>query len=307
VEVGNEDWFDRSGSYDGRFTQFYDAIKAKYPQLQIISSVGHEHPESQRVHSRVPDVVDEHFYRSQEEMEAHAHDYDKRSRDTKTKVFVGEWATRIGSPTPNMAGALGDAAWMTGMERNSDIVIMSCYAPLFVNVSDLGKGRSMQWKTDLIGYDALNSYGSPAYYAQKMFSTHHGDEVLATDSQGIPTYNWQPSRRNRDGVEQTRPPAQGVPTLFFNATRDSASGTIYLKVVNRQGTPQTVKVQISGLAAVAAEGDAIVLKANSPDDTNSIQEPAKIVPVTEKVDGLGTDFTREFPPYSITVLELKAK
>ena len=78
-----------------------------------------------------------------------------------------------------MAGALGDAAWMCGMERNADIVLMHCYAPLFVNVSDLGAGRSMQWKSDLIGYDALNSYGSPSYYAQKMFGTFQGDEVLA--------------------------------------------------------------------------------------------------------------------------------
>ena len=299
VEVGNEDWFDRSGSYDGRFTQFFDAIKAKYPQLQIIATA--------KTKTREPDVIDEHYYRSQEDMEAHAHDYDQRSRTNQTKVFVGEWATRVGSPTPNMAGALGDAAWMTGMERNSDLVIMSCYAPLFVNVSDLGKGRSMQWKTDLIGYDALNSYGSPAYHAQKMFSTHHGDVVLATGSQDIPTYTWQPpARRNRDGVEQPRPPAQEVPTLFFDATRDSQSGTIYLKVVNRSGTPQPVKVEISG-SSIASKGTAVVLKADHPDDTNSIQEPAKIVPVTEKVKGLGTSFTRTFPPYSITILELKAK
>ena len=300
VEVGNEDWFDRSGSYDGRFTQFYDAIKASHPGLQVIATT--------KTKTREPDVIDEHYYRSQEEMEAHAHDYDQRSRTNHTRVFVGEWATRVGSPTPNMAGALGDAAWMTGMERNSDLVIMSCYAPLFVNVSDLERGRSMQWKTDLIGYDALNSYGSPAYYAQKMFSTHHGDTVLATDAQDIPAYTWQPpARRNRDGVEQPYPPEQQVPSLFFNATRDSANGTIYLKVVNRQGAPQSVKITISGATTVEPEGKATVLKANSPDDTNSIQEPDKIVPVTEKAGGLGMVFTRVFPPYSITILELRAR
>ncbi len=298
VEVGNEDWFDRSGSYDGRFTQFFDAIKAKYPQLEIIATT--------RVTNRIPDVLDEHYYRSQEEMEAHAYDYDRRSRTNKTKVFVGEWATRVGSPTPNMAGALGDAAWMTGMGRNSDLVIMSCYAPLFVNVSDLGKNGSMQWKTDLIGYDALTSYGSPAYYAQKMFSTHHGDVVLATGSQDIPEQTWQPPARRRNGVEQPRPPAQPIKKLFFDATRDSRSGTIYLKVVNSLGTPQPVKIEISG-SSIESKGTAVVLKADRPDDTNSIQAPAKIVPVTEKVKGLGPSFTRTFPPYSITVLELKAK
>ncbi|MFZ0827046.1 MAG: alpha-L-arabinofuranosidase C-terminal domain-containing protein [Verrucomicrobiia bacterium] len=295
VEIGNEDWFDRSGSYNDRFAQFFDAIKSKFPNLQIIATTP--------VTSREPDLVDEHYYRSQMEMEAHALDYDSRSRTNKTKIFVGEWATRAGSPTPNMGGALGDAAWMTGLERNSDLVLMSSYAPLFVNVNPGG----MQWRTDLIGYDTLKSYGSPAYYAQKMFSTHHGDTVLATDSQNIPTISRQPAARRVNGVDQPLPPEQQVRKIFFDATRDSQSGMIYLKVVNSQATAQPVKIQISGVSSIEAGGTAIVLMTNRPDETNSIQEPAKIVPVSEKVDGLGTEFTREFPPYSITVLELKAK
>jgi alpha-L-arabinofuranosidase len=308
VEVGNEDWFDRSNTYDARFAQFYDAIKAKYPDLQVISTIGNDRPASQRVHSRTPDLADEHYYRSQEQMESQSHIYDTRSRDTKTKVFVGEWATRVGRPTPNMAGALGDAAWMCCMERNSDLVLLESYAPLFVNVSDLARGGSMQWPSDLIGYDALTSYGSPSYYAQVMFSTHHGDNILATDSQDIPTYAWQPPARTRNGVSQGEPPApRQVPTIFFDATRDSRSGTIYLKVVNRQSTTQPVKIDISGISSVAASGKAIVLKAASPSDTNSIQDPKKIVPVTEKAKGLGASFTHKFPPYSITILELKAK
>jgi len=95
--------------------------------------------------------------------------------------------------------------------------------------------------------------------------------------------------------------------VFFDATRDSQTGTIYLKVVNRAGTPQPVQVEISGLSAVEAKGQAITLSASSPDDTNSITEPTKIVPVTTNVDGLGANFTRTFPPYSITVLEMKGK
>ena len=308
VEVGNEDWFDRSNTYDARFSQFYDAIKAKYPDLKVIATVGNDHPESMRVHSRTPDLTDEHYYKTQEQMEAQSHMYDTRSRTNLTKVFVGEWATRVGRPTPNMAGALGDAAWMCCLERNSDLVLLESYAPLFVNVSDLARGGSMQWPSDLIGYDALTSYGSPSYYAQVMFSTHHGDNVLATDSQDIPTHPWQPPQRTRNGVPQgERPAPQPVPSVFYDATRDSQSGTIYLKMVNRQDTPQPIHVQISGVSAVEAQGTAIVLKADSPDDTNSIQEPTNIVPDTETVDGLGTDFTRELPPYSITILELKAK
>ncbi len=299
IEVGNEDWFDRSGSYNGRFAQFFDAIKAKYPQLQVIATAP--------VKSRIPDLLDEHYYRSEEEMEAHAHDYDRYSRTNKTKIFVGEWATRVGVPTPNMAGALGDAAWMTGMERNSDIVLISSYAPMLVNVSDPRRGGSMQWGSDLIGYDALTSYGSPSYYAQQMFSTHHGEEILATDAQNIPQQLWQPPARRRNGVMQPRPPAQMIPKLFFDATRDRHHGVIYLKVVNSLGSPQTVNVEINGTASVKNNGTAIVLKGAELDDTNSLQDPKHIVPATEKVTGLGAKFTRSFPPYSITILELKAK
>ena len=299
VEVGNEDQFDRqAGSYEGRFAQFFDAIKAKYPRLNVITS--------SRVTTRTPDVIDEHYYRrSEDEMASHAHDYDTRPR-SGPKVFVGEWATRVGDPTPNMSAALGDAAWMTGMERNSDLVIMSSYAPLFVNVNKGG----MQWRTNLIGYDALSSYGSPAYYAQQMFSSHHGDAVLPVTAQGVPTREWQPpaGRGGATPAQPATPPApQQVPTLFFNATRDSKTGTIYLKIVNRAGTPQPVRVAVSGLAAVESKGRAIAMSASSPDDTNSISQPTKIVPITTNVDGLGASFTRTFPPYSITILEMKGK
>jgi alpha-N-arabinofuranosidase len=298
VEIGNEDWFDRSGSYDGRFAQFYDAIKAKYPQLQLIATA--------QVKSRTADLIDEHYYRSEEEMEAQSYMYDKRDRAAKTKIFVGEWATRVGSPTPNMAGALGDAAFMCSLERNADIVMMHCYAPLFVNVSDLKRGGSMQWPSDLIGYDALNSYGSPSYYAQKMFSLHQGDEVLATSAENLPTYTWIQTGRTRNGQPQ---PARTneVKSVFYAATRDTATGKIIVKVVNRADVPQDLKIEISGVNAIAEIGTATVLKADNRNATNSLDDPKNLVPKTETVDGLGTSFTRTFPPCSITILELDTK
>ena len=256
-----------------------------------------------------PDVVDEHYYRSSETYgDRRSHDYDAHRR-TGPKIFVGEWATREGDPTPNMSAALGDAAWMTGMERNTDIVVMSGYAPLFVNVN---KG-AMQWRTDLIGYNALNSYGSPAYWAQQMFSSRHGDTVLPITAQGVPTREWQPPPRGgrRGATPPATPPlpqpAQQVPTLFYNATRDSKTGTIYLKIVNRAAIPLPVKIAVSGLTSIEPKGQLIAISASSPDDTNSITEPAKIVPVTTSVDGLGARFTRTFPPYSISVLQMKGK
>ncbi len=299
VEIGNEDFFDRSGSYDGRFAQFYDAIKARYPHLKIISTVGYEQPENLRVHSRTPDLVDEHYYRSEEEMEGQSYKYDTYDRTNKTKVFVGEWATRVGSPTPSMAGALGDAAWMCCMERNADIVLMHCFAPLFVNVSQVsGQNRSMQWASDLIGYDALTSYGSPSYYVQKMFSPHQGDEVLAISAQNLPVRTAPAGRGG--GTRQ-------IKSLFYSATRDSASGKITLKIVNSADTAQSVTIAISGVKSVASKGTATVLKAANRTETNTIKDPQHLVPVGEKINGLGTSFTRTFPPCSITVLELNAK
>jgi alpha-N-arabinofuranosidase len=160
----------------------------------------------------------------------------------------------------------------------------------------------MQWSSDLIGYDALTSYGSPAYYAQVMFSSMHGDDILATDSQNIPTRAWQ--RRGRGGAPGS---AQQIREVFFCATRDSVSGLIYLKVVNTSGSARPTKIQINGAATIDPEGEAAVLAANKLDDTNSITEPNKVVPRTEKVGGLSANFTREFPAYSVTVLKVKTK
>ncbi|MCW3097199.1 MAG: alpha-L-arabinofuranosidase domain protein [Chthonomonadaceae bacterium] len=165
VEIGNEDEFDRSRSYDGRFGQFFDAIKAKYPHLQLIATAP--------VRSRRPDVIDDHYYRSARDMERDVHHYDRTDRNGP-KIFVGEWASTEGSPTPTLQAALGDAAWLTGLERNSDVVPIQCYAPLLVNVNP----GARQWGTNLIGYDALNSFGSPSYYVQKMFGSNRGDVVL---------------------------------------------------------------------------------------------------------------------------------
>jgi alpha-N-arabinofuranosidase len=203
-----------------------------------------------------------------------------------------------------MSGALGDSAWMTCMERNSDIVLLSCYAPLLVNVSQLtGNGRSMQWSSDLIGYDAITSYGSPAYHAQQMFSTMHGDEILATDSQNIPIREWQPSAQ-RGG---TPPPPRQLREVFYCATRDARSGTIYLKVVNTAGKARQIGVQIGGAARIRPEAEVVTLAAATLDATNSLENPRNVVPRVEKVQSLSAQFTRDFPAYSVTVLKLQTQ
>jgi len=186
IEVGNEDFFDKSGSYDGRFAQFHDAIKQRYSDLKLIATAS--------VKTRTPDVIDEHYYRSSAVMERDAHHYDTYDRKGP-KIFVGEWAStdvvpwspaggRV-APTPDMNEALGDAAWMTGMERNSDVVVMNAYAPMLVNVNPGGR----QWAPNLIGYDALSSYGSPSYYALCMFGNNKGDVVLPVSVKGAAASN----------------------------------------------------------------------------------------------------------------------
>ena len=270
VEIGNEDWFDKSGSYDGRYAQFYKAIKAKYPNLQLIATMP--------VKGIRPDVIDDHFYRTAQQFYADVHHYDNTDRNGP-KIFVGEWATREGSPTPDFGAALGDAAWMTGMERNSDIVIMASYAPLFVNVNPGG----MQWESDLIGYDALTSYGSPSYYAQVMFGSYHGDEILATATSG-------------DDLR-----------FFYSVTRKSDTGEIFVKLVNATSDTKPVSVALDGAPDVRKIAKVVTLHANTLAATNSIDHPERIVPLESRFERAGGNFTYEMPPYSIQVIRLETK
>jgi alpha-L-arabinofuranosidase len=302
VEIGNEDGFEKRKTYDARYTQFHDAIKAKYPQLKLISTVNGKDwlGQQQKLTSRVPDLVDEHYYYSPLQMMNDAARYDGYAR-TGPKVFIGEWAAQEGAPTTDLHSALADAAFMAGMERNADVVEMSCYAPLLVNVNPGG----MQWKSNLVGYDAQSSYGSPSYHVQKMFSEYLGNVSLRVTADKVATQTWQQPASAE--TPQVLPPARQVPTMFFSATRSEQRGEIYLKVVNALGRAQTVQVDLAGAAKVAAEGKAIVLSSAQKEDTNTIAEPNKVVPVTGKASGLGKQFSYRFAPYSVTVLVLSAK
>jgi len=270
VEIGNEDFFDKSGSYDGRYAQYHKVIKEKYPQLQLIATAP--------VQSIKADVIDDHYYKRADEFYEFVHHYDKVDRNGP-KVFVGEWATREGTPTPNFGAALGDAAWMTSMERNSDLVVMASYAPLLVNVNPGG----MQWDTDLIGYDALNSYGSPSYYAQVMFSNHIGTEIVDSTSEG------------------------GGPRFFYSVTHDPAKGVLYLKIVNASSVPQAVEFKITGANQLKSDAKIISLSAQSTAETNTLAEPTRVVPVESVVGGVAQNFSHMFAPYSISVIVVESE
>ena len=268
VEIGNEDNFDRAKTYDGRYAQFYKAIKAKYPKMQVIATMP--------VSGMLPDIVDDHYYKREQGMFAEARHYDNTDRNGP-KIFVGEWATREGGPTPNFGAALGDAAFLTGLERNSDVVIMAAYAPLFVNVNPGG----MQWTSDLIGYDALSSYGSPSYYTQVMFASCLGDHTVNSSLSGAGE------------------------RFFYSAT--ASQNKLCLKLVNARSTDQALNITTSGLGASSHTARVQTLKANTTWATNTITEPERIVPVKSTVSIEGEHVRHVMPGYSIQVVELDLK
>ena len=165
LEIGNENG---GPAYHERYARFYDAIKAKYPDLHLIANVWGGSPTN-----RPAEIVDEHYYANPQFFIQNANKYDTYKR-TGPKIYVGEYAVTTGCGQGNLIAALGEAAFMTGMERNADVVVMASYAPLFANAN------YKKWNPDLINFDSSRSYGTPSYYAQKMFADHRADQVLPT-------------------------------------------------------------------------------------------------------------------------------
>ena len=174
---------------------------------------------------------------------------------------------------------------MTGMERNSDLIVMAAYAPLLVRVDPGG----MQWETDLIGYDAMHSYGSPSYWAQVMFSKYLGSETLTSKLEG-------------GGLEGAGLDAAN-PKFFYSVTSDSAKKRLYLKLVNASSTPLPVDIEISG-AKLAKAGMLVTLKANSTQATNTLEKPTQIVPEESALPGISNHLHHTVPGYAIQVIQL---
>ncbi len=162
LEIGNEN----SGpTYEKHYAIFYDALHKRYPDLRLIVNYK---PSG----DRTPDIVDEHYYDTPEFFARNATKYDKYDRKAH-KVYVGEYAVTVGAgKAGNLAAALGEAAFMTGMERNSDVVVMCSYAPLFVNPD------WRHWNPNAIVFDSARSYGIPSYHCQAMFGQNRADAVL---------------------------------------------------------------------------------------------------------------------------------
>jgi alpha-L-arabinofuranosidase len=213
VSIGNENW---GPIYEERYARFYDAIKARYPQIQLIATAP--------VKSRPIDILDEHYYSTPEWFILNANLYDRYDRKGP-KILVGEYAVTAKCGTGNLRAAIAEAAFMTGIERNADIVVMAAYAPLFVNVNDRA------WNPDLIGFDSARCYGTPSYYVQQLFSVYRGTHTLPTRVQspnaltdaargavGLGTWETQAEFRNLKVVS-----AQGE-TLFAADFGQGAAG-----------------------------------------------------------------------------------
>lgn len=168
VEIGNENG---GPAYNERYALLYRALKAKYPGIHLIANDWGGVPTNAPV-----DIVDEHYYNNPMFFIQNAGRYDNYKR-TGPKIYVGEYAVTQNCGNGNLRGALGEAAFMTGMERNSDVVTLSSYAPLFANVN------YKKWNPDLINFDSSRVYGTPSFYVQKLFAEHRGDVVLASKLQ----------------------------------------------------------------------------------------------------------------------------
>jgi alpha-L-arabinofuranosidase len=300
VEIGNEE--NRGQSYARRYVQFRDAIKAKYPDIKVISAVA----EAPTIGDGIkPDVQDDHHYMSPPGLLGMWNKYDSYDRTTSPPLLLGEWATGMRNgganpPAPNLEYGLCDGVQLLQFERNSDLIISHCYAPIFINVNPGGS----QWLPDLMGFDALNCYGGVSYHVLALFSNNHGTEIVTADAPNMPT--WEIPMRG-SGIQANDPRMRTVPRFYYDATRDSASGTIYVKVVNPTEAPLPVHMKITGVASVEPTGQLGEVKGTNPVDLNTITDREKIVPTMTKVDGLSTDFTRTFAPYSANVLILKGK
>ncbi len=186
MEIGNENGGE---AYADRFTLFYDAIKARYPNVHLITDVWGGYPKTRPV-----EMIDEHYYSSPRFFINNAEPYDSYDRKGPN-IYVGEYAVTEGCGNGNLSAAIAEAAFMTGMERNSDVVAMASYAPLFANVN------FKKWNPDLINFNGTVAYGTPSYYVQQLFSQNRGDVILQSqwESQDL-IEQPVPSRNGKIGV-----------------------------------------------------------------------------------------------------------
>jgi len=441
LEIGNENGME---PYAERWKLIAEAVHEKYPEVQLIANEwAGGHPSSPN-----PAFIDEHYYNNPEWFIWNANHYDSYDRKGP-KIFIGEYAVTSNTGNGNLRGAIGEAAWMTGMERNSDIVVMGSYAPLFCNANHKA------WPVNLINYDSNRWFGLPSYYVQKLFAENQGTMVLpvaianapsidapySAGCIGLGTWNnaaefkdlkvvtpsgkllyqnnfakniddWKKIGKGewtvKDGVlrqsaiaqditafvgdrtwtdytitlkarklsgengfqiyfrngnegqrlrwdlggygntvhmmeigvisksipatiepghwydvrieikgtsvkgyldgklvQEVSDTSEKVSSLAVSAVRDDRSGDLILKVVNAHSAAVTAQIDLIGAGKLSGTGTAVVLSSASALDENTLEEPTKVSPKTEKWTYAGSVIKRQFPANSLTVLRTK--
>ncbi|MBQ8655954.1 MAG: carbohydrate binding domain-containing protein [Prevotella sp.] len=263
IGVGNEQWGE---FYYERLKPFVKAIREKYPDIKIVGTSGpvpEDVPDAtyrfedgwKAMKDQKADLVDEHYYRDEQWFLTHGLRYDSYDRKGP-KVFAGEYACHgKGKKWNHYEAALLEAAFMTGFERNADVVWMTTPAPLFAHVD------GWQWRPDQIWYDNTDMFKTVSYYVQQMYATNAGTNVLPLTMQKKPVAN-----------------QEGQNGLFASATYDKATNEVIIKIANTSQRRQPVLINLNGM-----KGDRIAetftLSHNGMDDENSIERPDLITPV----------------------------
>jgi alpha-L-arabinofuranosidase len=283
--IGNEQW---GPQYFERYALFEKAIKAKYPEINLVSGTGPQ-PDDDLFRSALvslkslnPQLVDEHYYRPPSWFRQNATRYDNYSREGY-RIFAGEYAAQsknTASPENrnNWECALSEAAFMTGLERNADVVNMCSYAPLFAHVDE------WQWTPDLIWFDNLKSYGTTNYYVQKLFSVNKGSNVL-------------------DILENGKP-LTGQQGLFASSCFDKATGDIILKIVNTSDRQAVRNIKVNTKKKISSTAKLTVLHSESLSDMNSIDKTDAVIPIEKEIKISGKSLDLDMEPYSFSVVRI---
>jgi alpha-N-arabinofuranosidase len=287
IGVGNEQWDEQ---YIERYKIFEKALKSKHPEIKIVSGSG---PSAagryfeygwKELKKLSPDLIDEHYYMPPDWFLKNAARYDNYDRKG-IKVFAGEYAVHGKEGTESESrntwwSALCEAAFMTGLERNADVVNMASYAPLLAHVD------AWQWRPDLIWFDNLTTIGTPNYYVQKFFSNYKGTAVIPLLSNGK-------TLTGQDGV-------------YASSSIDRKTGKLYVKVVNSTNQIKPVAITLGPLPYLKIAVKE-TLKSGSKDDFNSIANPKLIHPVSTPVKVTGRKINAEAEPLSISVFIIDFK
>jgi alpha-L-arabinofuranosidase len=284
IGVGNEQW---GPQYVERFAAFAKVLKAKHPEISLIAAAGPQ-PEDERfkylwaeLRKLNADIIDEHCYAQPQWFFDNARRYDTYDRNGP-KVFMGEYAAQsvaIASPENknNWHCALAEAAFMTGLERNADVVRIASYAPLFAHVD------AWQWTPNMMWTDNLRTLRTPNYHVQRLYARHRGDRVLPIALSDL------------KGEEERR--------FYATSTLDDKAGEVIIKLVNATSSPSLSRIHLDGARQVY-RGTQITMHSGQLTAVNTFDAPDRVSPRESTFVPTATKFDLTLAPNSFTILRV---